>query len=86
MQFIAALKLALTLMPILIDLIKQVEALFPSGGQGQQKLNMVKNLLQSAYAVGNDLGISFDQMWAAAQPLVAAAVAIYNADGTFKKP
>lgn len=84
-QFLTILKLMFQLLPMIADAVKAIEAMFPSGGAGADKLAVLRSTLESAYKVGGDLQMSFEQVWSAAKPMVDAVVALYNKTGEFKK-
>jgi hypothetical protein len=84
-QIIQIARLALALLPLLIEAIKAVEEALPGQGQGEAKLAMVRGVLQTAYQTGTDLTVSFEQVWPALSASATAVVAAYNKTGAFAK-
>lgn len=85
-MLIAIWTLVTQLLPLVLQMIKTVEEQFPQGGQGQQKLAMVRDSLSHAFSAMGQTAVTFEQVWPAMQSIVAAAVTIYNNTGQFKKP
>lgn len=81
--FLAALKVALQLLPLLGSMIKVVETLVPQGGQGAQKLLLIRNMLESAYATVDGATASFAQVWPLLEPAIAGLVTLYKQTGVF---
>lgn len=60
------------LIPMLIDLIKSVEAAIPGQGKGEQKLAMIRQILEvTDDAVG--------QLWPTLEKVIAILVKTFNA-------
>lgn len=85
MDFLNLLKSAVALLPILIDAIKAVEAAVPQTGQGPAKLDAVKAILQSAYALAGAVMPAFDKLWPMLAGMASALVALFNKAGVFVK-
>lgn len=85
MQYVQMLKLVLTLLPLLIDTIKAIEAAIPDGGKGEAKLAAVRAVMEGAYKAATDMTVAFDTLWPALSSTVTAIVTLYNTTGTFKK-
>lgn len=85
MQFMSIVKTILSLLPAIIQAVQAIEQALPAGGNGAAKLDLIKNALQSAYSVSNDVVGSFEQIWPAISGTVAAVVALFNSTGLFKK-
>lgn len=81
---IEILKQVISLMPQVIELIRQVETFFPMPGVGKDKLEMVRSLLQKTYEISGVASVSFDALWPVLSTLIASMVAIYNKTGVFK--
>ena len=45
MQYLAIVKLVLSLLPLIIDVVKAVEAAMPASGQGANKLEIRKSVV-----------------------------------------
>jgi len=84
-NFIAIIKLIISLLPTLIEAVKAIESALPEGGQGSQKLALVRETMQAAFGVAGDAVASFDQVWPALEKTVGAIVGLFNKTGTFNK-
>lgn len=84
-NFLTVIKLVLSLLPLLIDVTKAVEAALPQAGLGSQKLALVRTTLQAAFEITGDAVASFEQVWPALEKTVGAIVGVFNAAGIFKK-
>ena len=84
-KFITILKLLVELLPTIVSIIKQIEALIPQSGQGATKLAMTRELIEGAYKQATDISVSFDEVWPAIQRTITSLVATYNSLGIFKK-
>ena len=78
---------ALKLLPVVIDAVKAVEAAIPLPGEGHQKLDLVLNVIKTAYDASTDLakGFSFEKLVALVVPMINQIVALHNALGLFHK-
>ena len=85
MQFLATIKAVLSLLPLLVEAIKVLEAAFPQSGTGQAKLEVLKGTVQAAYSASNDAVGSFEQVWPVLQATVGGLVGVFNQSGLFKK-
>lgn len=72
-----ALKI-LQLVPVLIEVIRTIETLFPQSGVGKEKLALLREIMLEAYE-----GIS--EIWPVIEAIVSKIVAFANAIGAFKK-
>lgn len=79
------LKIIAGLYPVLMDFVKSIESALPEAGQGQAKLALIKQTLESAYAHMGDAEVKFESIWPSLQVVVGAIVAMYNTAGVFKK-
>lgn len=84
-NFVATVKLVLSLLPLILDVVKAVEVALPQAGQGAQKLALVRTTLQAAFTVAGDAVASFEQVWPALEKTVGAVVGLFNSTGVFKK-
>ena len=84
-NFIQIMKLVVMLLPMIVEIVRAVETAMPEKGQGAAKLEAVRVMVESVYKVASDSMPAFEQVWAAAQGIVAATVSLYNATGVFKK-
>jgi len=85
MKFLTILRTVINLMPVLIQAIKAAEEAIPGSGKGEQKLAMVRGVLEAAYGVATDTEATFDEVWPAVQKAIASIVSALNAAGMFKK-
>ena len=65
------------LIPALIALIKEIEAVIPQSGLGDAKLTAVRQILEAAYE-----GVS--ELWPVVEKVVAVLVGLFNSAGVFK--
>jgi hypothetical protein len=85
MNFFTILKIVLSLLPSIIQVMKELEGLFPETGQGKVKLGLIKTTLETVYT--NSVGAvgSFEQVWPVLETLITKFVALFNSTGLFKK-
>jgi hypothetical protein len=79
------LKLVLSLVPMLVQAIKAVEDAIPGNGYGEQKLALVRSIIESAYEKATGALGSFEQMWPILESTIGAIVRAFNSTGVFKK-
>ena len=77
----------LKLLPLLLTAVKAVEEAIPLPGQGKKKLDLVLDVLKSAYDASTDLAASFsyEKLVALVVPMIARIVDLHNALGLFRK-
>jgi len=85
MQFLQTVKLIISLFPVLLEAVKAAEAALPGGGNGAQKLALVRVIIESAYALAGDVKEAFDKIWPALEKVVDAVVAAFNVTGIFRR-
>lgn len=85
MKFLAAARLIIALMPILIAAIKSAEEVFPENGNGSTKLALVRGLIEAAYSTATDTESTFDEAWPTIKRAVDSIVAIFNNSKMFQK-
>ena len=85
MQYLTMIRLVLTLLPVIIEAIKAIEAAIPQSGQGAQKLALVRELIEAAFEAVQDAGVTFADVWPAVQRLITKNVGLFNATGIFAK-
>lgn len=73
------------LLPIALQLIRQIEEAVPESGRGAEKLAAVREVLSRVFASVSGVTVTFEQLWPTLQALINSAVAAFNALGTFKK-
>jgi len=81
------LLLIMKLFPLLLSAVKAIEEAIPLPGQGKKKLDLVLDILKSAYDTGDDLLREFPWQKVAqiAEPMITKIVAALNELGIFKK-
>jgi len=85
MKYLQALKLIMSMLPLLIEAIKAAEEAIPGQGKGEAKLAMIRAVLESAYSISTDVQAKFDDVWPALKTTIGAVVASLNTAGVFKK-
>ena len=71
MKYLTLLRLAFSMLPIIHTAVDQIEDMFPQGGNGAQKLAMVKNIIESAMNMSELGSNAFTTLW----PMIASIVA-----------
>lgn len=85
MQYLTLIRLVLTLLPVIIDAVKAIEAAYPASGQGALKLDLVRGVLEGAYNAGSGAAAKFEDLWPALQSTIGSVVSFMNSAGMFKK-
>lgn len=85
LQLLSTIRLILSLLPLILDTVKAIEAALPDGGQGKAKLALIRETLASAFDVADDVTTSFEKIWPALERTVGAVVGLFNTVGAFKK-
>lgn len=85
MKFLSVVRTIVALMPVLIQAIRAAEEAIPGSGKGEQKLVMIRGVLEAAYSAASDAENTFDEIWPAIQKAVGSIVSALNAAGVFKK-
>ena len=82
-----SLLIILKIFPLVLAAVKAVEEAIPLPGQGKRKLDLVLDVIQSAYAASADLSSSFtwEKLVALIVPMIDKIVALNNALGLFQK-
>ena len=78
----------LKLFPLILSIVRSVEDAIPLPGEGKQKLDLVLDILKTAYEGSNSLAAEFswDKLVAIVVPMVGKIVDLHNALGLFQKP
>lgn len=66
------------LVPTLIAAMKAIEEAIPGQGAGEQKLALVRGILEAGYGNITDI-------WPKLKPVIDLIVATFNSSGVFKK-
>lgn len=85
MQLVQTLRLILTLLPLIIEAVRAIEAALPDGGKGDAKLTVVRQSIEAGYAVASDTATTFEVVWPALERTVSAVVTMFNTVGAFRK-
>lgn len=78
---------ALKLLPLVLAAVKAVEEAIPLPGQGKQKLDLVLDVIKSAYEASTSLSkeFSIEKLIILVVPMINQIVALHNALGLFQK-
>lgn len=85
MQYLTIIKTVLTLLPLILDTVRAIEAALPAGGQGAQKLALVRQAVQAGFEAATDAAVTFEAVWPALEKTVGAVVGLFNTVGAFGK-
>lgn len=85
MQLLQILKLILTILPLVIETMKAIEAAIPGQGQGEAKLAAVRGILEGAYKGATDVSTSFEEVWPYLSNTISTMTTLFNKTGVFKK-
>ena len=66
------------LLPVIIDIIKSIEAAIPGQSKGEAKLAAVREILET---VDGSVG----QLWPTVEKVIGVLVKVFNATGVFQK-
>ena len=83
--FFTIIKLIITILPLIIDLIKALESALPQAGLGSDKLSVVRTVFESAYSVADETLPEIEKTWGIVQKVINAVVALFNKTGEFTK-
>lgn len=84
MKLISIIRTVIALLPVLIDAIKAAEAAIPGNGKGEQKLSLVRGILQAAYEAATDVENTFEEIWPTLNKTINTVVASLKTAGLFK--
>lgn len=71
------IKAMIGMLPIIEQVIVAVEAMFPAGGSGVQKLELAKAMIQSAYETANEFEAPFASVWPSISAVIANLVPVF---------
>ncbi len=82
------LLIILKIFPLVLAAVQAVEEALPIPGQGKKKLDLVLDVIKSAYDGSSELSkqFSWDKLVAVVVPMIAKIVDLHNALGLFQKP
>lgn len=72
------IKLVLSLLPLIIQAVRQLEELFPESDRGAMKLDLIRRTIQNVYDISDNTLPLIEKM-------VNTIVDIFNKFGIFKK-
>jgi hypothetical protein len=77
----------LKLLPVVLSVVKAVEEAIPLPGQGKKKLDLILDVLKTAYEGSSDLTgtLTWEELVALVVPMIAKIVDLHNALGLFQK-
>lgn len=78
-------KVVAAIYPVVVTFVENVENSLPAGTPGAQKLEIVKQYLQSLWGTLSGVEATFEEVWPSIAALVGALVTAYNSLGVFKK-
>lgn len=84
-KYLEILRALAALLPIVLQLVRQLEEALPTSGAGAAKLAQIKAILQQLFATLSGLTVTFDQVWPTVQALITGVVGAFNALGVFRK-
>lgn len=70
--------LIVQLIPAIITLVKQIEEVIPTSGQGAAKITAIRQILEVSYD-------EFQDVWPVIEKVIASLVNLFNVTGVFKK-
>ena len=81
------LLIILRIFPLVLTAVEAVEQAIPLPGQGKKKLELVLDVLKSAYDGSTELAkqFSFEKLVAIVVPMIARIVDLHNELGLFQK-
>ena len=79
--------IVLKLFPLILSIVRAVEDAIPLPGQGKMKLDLVLDILKTAYEGSSSLAAEFswDKLVTLVVPMVGKIVDLHNALGLFQK-
>ena len=85
MKFFQILGFVVQILPMMLQMIKSVEEAVPGGGNGKDKMSMVRQALEVVVQESGDLKMSFEEIWPTLEKIIGIAVRTFNATGIFSK-
>ena len=77
----------LKLLPLVLAAVRAIEEAIPLPGQGKKKLDLILDILKTAYEGGSDLAKEFtwEKLVALVVPMITRIVGLHNELGLFQK-
>lgn len=81
------LLIILKMLPLVLTAVRAVEEAIPLPGQGKKKLDLVLDILRTAYDCGMDVAreFSWEKLVTIVVPMIARIVNLHNELGLFQK-
>ena len=76
-SFLTILKVVLSLVPVIIEAVKAIEKAIPGSGQGDTKLDAIKQIIASV----DDKAAEF---WPYIEKVIGVLVSLFNQTGVFQ--
>jgi len=83
--FIAIARLIISLIPMTMELIKAIEEAIPGRGKGEEKLGLVRDVLEEMFEPVQGVVDTFEALWTKMSPVIGIIVKRFNNTGTFEK-
>jgi hypothetical protein len=82
------LLIILKMLPLVLTAVRAVEDAIPLPGQGKKKLDLVLDILRTAYDGGMDVAreFSWEKLVTVVVPMINKIVGLHNELGLFQKP
>lgn len=80
-NLIKYLGVVLQLIPILIDIIKKLEEMFPGAGSGAEKLALAQEILGTSAELSGEMKDIIQSNWPRVAGLISKLVSIFNKRG-----
>jgi hypothetical protein len=84
-NFLQIFTLIVKILPLIIETMKTVEETIPGDSKGEQKLAIVRGILEAAYNAAGDMVVKFPDIWTAVEKTIGGLVSVFNKLGIFKK-
>lgn len=85
MAWLENIKLVLSIFPAIINAVKTIEASIPVEGKGAEKLQLIKEVLNTTFENSTKAVSTFEQVWPMLQSVIVSIVNAFNATGVFNK-
>lgn len=85
MQILQLIKLLLSILPLIIEVVQAIETALPQGTKGQTKLALVQDTVKTAYDAVNQTSTTYEQVSPLVTQIVSNVVSTFNDTGVFKK-
>lgn len=76
MQYLIIIRTVVSLLPAIIEIVKQLDEAIPDSGQGSNKLELLRVILEAGAETASNAKEAFELAWPAIQKVVAAVVSL----------